>query len=186
MMYAGWYVWLLNMKSTRRFLLTYTIVSMLFLGWLFFLYIPMHKYVDQLSSDIKQRKKDVDICTLQETACQKLSHQMQQLKKDVGLDCESLDQSLQHSFATIIHEVEQLNLQLISLKEERQSKKGWYTTAYVELEILGSFIAIVHFLQTMAENKLLVQCNQMLLQLQQDERFLLHCQLKFFIPSGLS
>jgi Tfp pilus assembly protein PilO len=184
-MYAGWYVWLLNVRSMYRFLLTYTTVIAVFLGWLFFLYIPMHKYVEQLSSDIKQRKKDVDTCTLQEAACQNLSQQMQQLKKDVGLDCESLDQSLQHSLAAIVHEVEQLGLQLVSLKKERQNKKDWYTTAYVELEVLGSLAEIVHFLQTMAENKLLVQCDNMLLQLQQDEQFLLYCQLKFFMPSQL-
>ncbi len=135
-----------------------------------------------LHIDIEQCKKDIEACVITQQGCNKLQNDMTRLQRDVDLDCNVPSSPLQHNLAALVREVEQAGLQLVALKKVNQKEKGWYESAHVQLSVVGLMQNLLVFFEQLPEHISLVQCSNLIIQKEMNDRVSAQCMLKFFVP----
>lgn len=183
MRYSSGYLWLLNLNARYRYIYTLLAAAALSLVWLCFVYLPTEKRLGQTGQEIQQLKKDGSLCVEQQASCKKLTDDLTQLQKDVSGLCEA-SSSVSQYFSLLMQHTQDAGMRLVSLRATEQKEHGWYVSAHAVFEALGTLPAVMQFFKLLADRQELVQCDEMSLQRQADDTFLLHCVLRLVLPKS--
>lgn len=177
MYYSRGYRWLLSINPRYRYVYTVAVSSIFTLAWLFFWHLPIERRIQQFGLEIKQCKKNSDQYAEQQILCKKLTHEVEQLQQDIAALADALLSTSKY-VSQLMQYTHDAGLRLVSIRATEQKDHGWYTTDRLSFDATGTLAAATQFFLLLAKHQLCVQCDDVLLQRQADDVFLLHCTLR--------
>jgi hypothetical protein len=180
MVYAKWYLLLLDLKKWHRYAMTVLFLVIFFLFWLFLFYLPLYKQMTMIRMQLNQGKQDLQTNVLERELCKSLLQEIEGLEHAVKAVAFTSLNKTEENIGLIINQMESLAIRLLSVKKIGSVSKGQNRMTLVSLQAEGAFTSIVQFFTMLKDNQCLVQCSHFSLQHEKNDLYMLHAVLKFF------
>lgn len=176
-MHARWYHHVLMLKKWHRYALTFSIGALLFLVWAFFLYMPLHKHIMQVTVDVHQRKQDLKTSVSEQRLCKRLSQECSYLQQECQKHS-TCDRS-QQAIDIIMSLCAASNLYLCSLQKGIQKIKTSHAYALMIVEAQGTLASISAFFENIDKKQLLIYCAEFHIERREKDIYSLQITMKF-------
>lgn len=172
------YAKLVKISALYRYVATFVITGTTLFGWFFFLYVPTTQKINYYRSEIATYRRKQVMCKQAQGACKQLNDGVCSLRNKLA--CEFTKNKKESPVNWLLQTVQKTGLQFNSVQVKCKNKHDWYCKQAIDLQVNGPLLQIVSFFKQVKKSAYLLECQQLNVAMQDENRFACNAKLDWY------